>query len=256
MSKYVVVYDTETTGLSAKEDRILQLAAIKVNKETGKTVGEWAEYILPEGDWLINPDAEVVHGLTKEFIIENGKSLRVVGPEFLKFIEGCDLCGFNSNSFDIRFLYNEFTRIGLEIDMDRRFYDVRLMELQLNPTNLRALFEKYTGSTMDDAGLPPHDAKSDVRATAAVLRTQMEDYDLTWADIDEWDCNNLISPEGSVRTAGEDLYVFAFGKYINKDIYEVLQTDPDYLSWWVGNVASKYTANMVREYLIRKRDNK
>lgn len=257
MNDYLAIFDVETTGLSPKDDRILQIAAVKLNKQTMDVEQSWSAYVCPSGDWKITPAAEVTHGLTTEFIIKNGRPFKDVAKEFVEFIDGCDIGGYNSNSFDVKFIYNEFTREGLEFPFENRKYiDIFLMESQINPRDLRSVFERYTGKTMEDSGLDAHNACSDVDATAEVLRRQMKNHSLSWEEIESWPVNDLSSPDGSVRKADDDLWVFTFGKYRDQDIFEVCKVDPGYLSWWASTIASKYTIDKVRSYLKKRKSNK
>lgn len=253
----LIVFDLETTGLSKQTDRTVQLAAVKIDRNF-KILDKFKSYIIPSGQWTMTPGAEVVHGLTREFIEENGKPLAEVAPDFLKFIEGCDYVTFNGNNFDVQILWLDFAREDLELPFEgRKFYDVCGMERVLNPNNLRACFERYTGQTMDAAGLEAHDALSDVLATVAVMRGQFEKYDLNWDKIDDWKENELLTPEGSIRDAdGVDgrILLFAFGKYKEKDVYEIMKSDPDYCRWWSQNVATPYTRNIVRKYVTERKE--
>lgn len=249
MKKHTVIYDIETTGLSPQHDWIVQLSALKFDKETFEVVGKWNHYINPSGNWEMTPAAQEVHGLSKEFIEKNGKSLKVVGPSFLDFIDGCDLMTFNGNSFDVVFAYKDFAFNGLNFPIaDIMHYDVRLIELKLHPNNLGAVFERYTGKTMEQAGLNAHDSMSDVMATFEVFKHQMEYLD--YETIDEWDENKVFTPDRTVRNAGDgrEYIVFNQGKYKDMDVYEVMKKDPGYLKWAADKMFSSYTLKIVREY--------
>lgn len=250
-NKHVVVYDCETTGLSKQFDWIIQLSAIKFDKETFKVLGEFNSYIKPLGKYEINPDAEAVHGLSKEFIEQNGKTLKEVGPDFLKFIEGCDLMGYNSNNFDALMCYKDFTHAGLNWPVENtQYYDVLRMEQKIHPMNLGSVFERYLGKTMEQHGYKAHDSLADVKATFDVFRCQMEYLD--WETIDEWQENHLLTPDGTVRNAANQdnppKIVFAQGKYRDRDVYEVMKDDPSYLKWAAKMMFSSYTLNLVRQY--------
>lgn len=254
--KNCVIFDTETTGLSKQHDWIIQLSAVKFDKETYKELGRFNHYIKPAGTYEIHPDAEATHGLSKEFIEREGKPMSEVGEEFLEFIEGCDLMGYNSNNFDAHFLYKDLAQAGLHLPMDRQYYDVLGMERKIHPMNLGAVFARYTGKTMEDSGLSAHNAMSDVLATLEVFKHQMEFLD--YETIDEWQENQLLTPDGTVRNTAKQgdpaLIVFSQGKYKDRDVYDVMNTDPSYMKWAAQNLFSSYTLNLVRDYCRHKRD--
>ena len=243
----IVFVDVETTGLNPTQDRILQLSALKVDDDFNE-IARWDHYIRPLGEYNISESAQAVHGLTKEFIENNGESLVDLADDFIEFINGCDVGGYNSNNFDWKFIYNELVRAGRELDMNRVFYDVLSIERRLRPCNLGAVYERYTGKTMENSGLDAHNSMSDVIATAAVMKEQMK---LINEDIKAWPENQLLSPEGSVRNAGNitnPMIVFTTGKYKDRDVYDIMKQDPGYCKWWSQKVATNYSRKLVRNY--------
>lgn len=250
----IVVFDVETTGLDWKSDYILQLSAMKIRKSDFKILDKWSHYIKPCRAYTINPQAEVTHGLTREFIEKNGEDLKTLAPSFIAFCDGCDIAGYNSNSFDAKFIYKDFALAGCDFPLENRnFYDAFLIEKRLYPSRLAAIFHKYTGKTMEEAGLAAHDAMSDVTATAVVLKKQIQNHNLQWEDIDEWQENNLLTPDGTIRNAGlagePMLLVMATGKHRDEDIYELCKTEPQYIQWANQNLFSAYTRKKIAEYL-------
>jgi len=57
-----IIFDTETTGLDSREDRVIELGGIElVNRfPTGRT---FHKFINPQGR-EIHPDAQAVHGIS------------------------------------------------------------------------------------------------------------------------------------------------------------------------------------------------
>jgi DNA polymerase-3 subunit epsilon len=253
MDKPIAFVDVESTGLNPQQDRILQLSVLKLDREFNE-LGRWDHYIKPSGQYNISESAIEVHGLTKEFIEEHGESLAEIGPSFIEFIEGCDVAGYNSNSFDWKFIYNELQREGIELDMNRIFYDVLSIERRLRPCDLGSVFKRYTGKTMEEAGLSAHNSMSDVMATALIFHEQLKQLSQT-EDIKTWPENQLISPEGSIRQSGPmetPILVFTRGKYRDQDIYDVMKSDPSYLKWWSQNVATKISRELARSYCKKR----
>ena len=127
------------------------------------------------------------------------------------------------------------------------FYDVLSMERKLHPNTLGAVYRRYTGHSMEQDDLPPHNSLSDVIATARIMKHQMEN--LYFEDVDDWGENKLLSPEGSIRDAQNGSIVFCNGKYRDTDVYDVMLKEPDYIRWWSQKVASKRAYTVVKEYL-------
>jgi DNA polymerase III subunit alpha, Gram-positive type len=102
-----VVFDTETTGFSPANDRLVEIGAVKIRN--GKVLGE--------GTWLINPQRSIpyyvqeVHHITPD-MVRKQPTFAQVYPKFLEFIDGAVLIAHNA-PFDVRFVSAEAERNGL-----------------------------------------------------------------------------------------------------------------------------------------------
>ena len=105
MNKYITCYDVETTGLNPKEDFIIQLAMVKFEKDTFEQVKSANYYIKPAHKYNIDPKAQEVHGITKEFLEENGVFLKDIIEDIKDFFKDSDLLTYNGNNFDIKFFF-------------------------------------------------------------------------------------------------------------------------------------------------------
>lgn len=79
-----IIFDTETTGLESKLDRVIEIGGIELNNHfpTGRTLHI---YINPE-DRKVHPDALAVHGITDDFLKDKPKFAEVV-DEIREFLE-------------------------------------------------------------------------------------------------------------------------------------------------------------------------
>lgn len=102
-------FDTETTGLSPKTDRLVEIGAVKFRGN-----GE----ILAETNWLVNPECRIpshatqVHGIRDEDV-QNAPLFKDVFPEFAAFCGDSVLLAHNA-PFDVNFLRAELKRAGME----------------------------------------------------------------------------------------------------------------------------------------------
>lgn len=103
-----IVFDTETTGLDARDDRVIELGCIElVNRfPTGRT---FHHYINSQGR-EIHAEAQAVHGISMADL-QGKPSFTEIVEDFLSFIEGAHLVAHNA-SFDINFINAEFARLG------------------------------------------------------------------------------------------------------------------------------------------------
>ena len=115
-----IILDTETTGLSIKDDhRILEIACIETQNliPTNKV---FYKLINPERD--ISPDAIKVHGYTNE-VLKNKKKFVDIAKELLDFISGKKLIIHNA-PFDISFLNHELKKANFQmIDIKKNVID-------------------------------------------------------------------------------------------------------------------------------------
>ena len=99
-NKNIVVFDFETTGLSAQAgDKIIEIGAVKIID--GKIKEKFTCLVNPE--MPIPPDSTKIHGIT-DADVENCHTIDEVMPDLYKFTRGCYLAGHNIIGFDCEFL--------------------------------------------------------------------------------------------------------------------------------------------------------
>ncbi len=102
-----VVFDLETTGLSAVNDQIIEIGAVKV--EDGKITDRFSTFVNPEKP--IPFEIEQLTGISDEMVL-GAPGIEKVLPEFLDFCEGCVLIAHNA-SFDAGFVEENCRRLGI-----------------------------------------------------------------------------------------------------------------------------------------------
>ncbi len=105
-----VVFDLETTGLSAVNNRIIEIGAVKV--EQGKITERFSTFVNPQEP--IPFEIEQLTSISDEMVLD-APVIEDVLPEFLKFCEGCVLIAHNA-SFDAGFIEENCRRMGIETD--------------------------------------------------------------------------------------------------------------------------------------------
>ncbi len=115
-----VFLDTETTGLSTKEDhRIVEIACIETNNLI-PTKKIFYKLVNPERE--VSKDAFKVHGYDNDKLKKEPK-FREVANEFIKFISGKKLIIHNA-PFDIGFINHELKKINMQlIDLKENVID-------------------------------------------------------------------------------------------------------------------------------------
>tara|TARA_B100000029_G_scaffold486834_1_gene541581 strand:+ start:1708 stop:2385 length:678 start_codon:yes stop_codon:yes gene_type:complete len=128
-----IILDTETTGLSVKEDhRIIEIACIET-KNLIPTKKIFYKLINPERK--ISEDATKIHGYTNERL-EGEPKFKDIASELIEFISNKKLIIHNA-PFDIGFLNHELKKINMKI-IDHKKNIVDTLELARS---------KYPGSS-------------------------------------------------------------------------------------------------------------
>ncbi|TAE58712.1 MAG: 3'-5' exonuclease [Nostocales cyanobacterium] len=241
--KPLAFIDLEATGLDITNDRIVQIAILKV---------------FPDGreelkSQIINPtipipvEVSMVHGIYDQDV-KNAPTFRDIAEEYLDFLEDSDLGGFNSNRFDIPMLVEEFLRVGKYLKLTgRNLVDVQAIFHTMERRNLKAAYKFYCGQELEGA----HDAAIDIQATYQVLKAQIERYENVETVNDgspvtipvkndvsilsQFSTFNSLDPTGKlIYDQEKQAIVFNFGKYRGKTLLEVFSKDPGYYDWMMN----------------------
>ena len=171
--KPIAFIDLETTGVSTKEDRIVEIAIVRYEFIDNKMVETAMFHSRVNPGIPIPIGASEVHGIYDRDVSHAPKFADITNKIF-DMIEGCDLAGFNSNYFDFPLLFNELTRNGLFWNHhDWNFIDIGNIFKIKEPRNLANAVHFYTSTIMENA----HSALHDTYATANVFFAMLEQYE-------------------------------------------------------------------------------
>ena len=107
MSNIAIIVDLETTGLSASENQILEIGAIKINTETGEVLDEFQTFTQPEpeyGDYTFKISSFItgLTGITDDMVAD-APSNRAAVNAFMTFAGSLEIWAYNA-SFDSKFI--------------------------------------------------------------------------------------------------------------------------------------------------------
>ena len=248
LTKPIVFFDLETTGVDVANDRIVEISLHKVmpdGKEETKTLRINPEMPIPA-------QVTEIHGISDEDV-KDEPTFNIVAKDVAKFIEGCDLAGYNSNKFDIPLLAEEFLRVGLDVDLKKhRFIDVQVIFHKMEQRTLSAAYKFYCEKNLDNA----HSAEADTIATYEILKAQIDRYTELNNDVEE--LSKFSSHNKNADFAGRIVYndkeeeVFNFGKYKGQTVESVLEKDQGYFSWMLNSDFPLYTKKVLTAIKLRK----
>ncbi len=252
LSKPLVYFDIEATGLNIAKDRIIEVSFLKVhtdNQEETKT-------------WRVNPEVPIseesykIHGITQDDV-KDEPIFKDIAKNVLQFIDNADLAGFNLLKFDLPLLMEEFIRADLDFDLQKRkIVDVQRIFHQMEKRTLEAAYRFYCDKDLSQA----HSAEADTYATHEVLQAQIQQYQELENDVQF--LNDFIGDPKSrfVDLAGRLIYndkgleVFNFGKYKGKPVKEILEKDPGYYSWMMKGDFPEYTKKKMTELRLQMKN--
>ena len=248
LANCIVFFDLETTGVNISKDRIVEISVLKVHpngKEEQRTIRVNPEMPIPK-------EASEVHGIYDEDVKEC-PTFKEIAKELARFMEGCDLGGYNSNHFDVPLLAEEFLIVGVYFDMrKRKFVDVHTIFHKMEQRTLSAAYRFYCDKCLEDA----HSAAADTTATYEVLKAQLERYGDKLENNIEF-LSKFSTQNNTVDFAGFIVYnekgeeVFNFGKNKGVPVEKVLKEQPGYFSWIINSEFPLYTKKVLTEIKLR-----
>jgi DNA polymerase III subunit epsilon len=137
-----IIFDTETTGLDAREDRIIEIGGVELvdHFPTGRTIHL---YINPDGR-KVHPDALAVHGITDESLVDKPK-FADIAQDILDFFGEGQWIAHNA-TFDMGFINAELGRLGMPPIAPAQVTDTLAIARRkhpMGPNSLDALCRRY-----------------------------------------------------------------------------------------------------------------
>lgn len=235
----ICFFDLETTGTNITQDRIIEIAVIKMmpNGELQKKTNR-VNPTIP-----IPAESSAFHGIYDKDI-KDKPTFKEVAKDYARFFEGADLSGFNILKFDVPMLVEEFLRVGVEFDYERKkIIDAQKIYHMMEKRNLSAAYNFYCKKELIDS----HSAEADTEATMDVLLGQIEMYqnqpviDNTGKKVgiikNDMEVLHQLTASSMIDLAGRMIRnengepVINFGKHKNKIVLQVLKDEPSYYDW-------------------------
>lgn len=159
------VLDLETTGLSAKTEKITEIGIMKI--KDGEVLEEFCEFVNPE-----KPIPQRVQEITNitDDMVKNAPTIEEMFPKVLEFIKGTVLVAHNA-TFDIGFLKTVAKDLGYEFDYT--YVDTLPLARKLYPELKKHKLGKIAEHLKIKVEVA-HRALDDVDTTVKVLREMMK----------------------------------------------------------------------------------
>ena len=275
LTKPLVIFDLETTGLDLVKDRIIQISYIKVSPNGDEERGD--ELVNPErpiepiitqltgiSNEDVNPIEPIITQLTgiSNEDVKDKPTFKQLSQKLADKFTGCDFAGFNSNHFDIPLLAAQ----TIFHKMERR--------------NLAAAYKFYCGRKMEE-DFEAHRADQDTEATYRVLMGELDKYApganedaekvlendmdklaefsktnnnvdfagrIVWGEVKDRQGNPVLDKDGKPKLTE----VFNFGKHKGLPVADVLHIDPGYYSWILSGDFTYNTKQVLTRIRLRE----
>lgn len=163
----IVVFDTETTGLSVFEDDVVQIAAVKVRQ--GRVIEELNLFVETERT-IPEMLGDVVNPLIAEYAAQPHLSHQEALQHFVDFASGCAILGHNA-TYDYQIMEHNMQRYAPELSMYRLwpcYFDSLKMARLLRP-RLKSYKLKDLLVELNLEGQNSHLANDDILATNSLM---------------------------------------------------------------------------------------
>jgi len=240
ITKPIIYFDLETTGIDTETSRIVEIACIKIltdGTRESKTTRINPEIIIPL-------EASSVHGITNE-MVKDCPTFKQVGTSLREWFKDCDLGGYNSNSYDVPLLSAELVRAGLEaIDWNPNLLDALTLYRKLFPNTLSDVYKRLTGKELEGA----HGAMADIEASIEIvdiITKDLEENTVEAIDLMLQGDRLRFDLAGKLYKDDEGVVRYNFGKDKDKSVKE----ESGFARWMLNQSFPAETKNKLREIL-------
>jgi DNA polymerase III subunit epsilon len=247
LARPLAFFDLETTGTDVGQDRIVEIAVVKLLPDRTETMFQ----SLVNPGIPIPPSATEVHGI-RDADVHAKPTFAQIAAGLAGFLDGCDLAGFNVMRFDFPLLKAEFNRAGMDWpEQEPRVIDAHVVYQEKERRDLAAAVKFYCGVEHSDA----HSALSDARATRMVLEAQIRHYSDLPNRVEGLDgfCKearlNRFADSGYWFSNKDGVLTFSKSRHRGDSLMEVARTDLGFLEWMLSIDVPADTKEVVRRAL-------
>lgn len=209
-----IIFDLETTGLSAATERIIEIGAVKV--ENGEILESFDLFVDPEK--AITPEITRLTSITNEMVAGAPKENDAL-EQFFRFCDGCDILVAHNADFDMGFLRAAIRRCGREEDPVQidTLVMARAMYPELKKHKLDTIAERL-GVTQKHH----HRADDDARVLAEIflkmVQKLVEDAGITKV----MDINHSMGQQNTAKTHPYHIVLLVQNQTGLKNLYKII----------------------------------
>lgn len=222
--------DIESTGTNPRQDRIIDLAIIKLMPDGARQT----RVFRCNPGISIPAEVEAIHHISNADVADS-PPFTAQADQIFEVLKDCDLAGFGVARFDVPMLTEEFARAGLAFPAhDCRVVDAQRIYHKKEPRDLTAALFFYCGETHIGA----HGAEADALATIKVLEAQFKKYADLPQTIEGLDAFSAIARDpawadktGKLKWINGEIAINFGVQHTGQKLRELAQNDARFLKW-------------------------
>ena len=245
LTRPLIFFDIESTGVDIVQDKIVELCMIKYFPD--KHSETYVERFNPGKP--IPKEATDVHGISDDDVKDKASFISKAA-EVVAFLKGSDLSGYNIIKFDVPMLTEELLRAGIRepFESDVRYIDAYRIFTAMEKRDLSSALKFYTNQTLQNA----HSAEADTSASAAILNAQVAKYNIN-GDIDalvklSGVDTEIIDYDGKFSRNEKAEIIFTFGTNRGKRVCD----NEGMLKWMLDKDFSQHTKYIAQKLLNKE----
>ena len=176
----VVVFDTETTGLSFQRDEIIELGAVRLRRDGASYVpdGELSCLISLPPDRTLPLEIQRLTGITPTMLETQGIDRQMAASQLAALLTGPEMLVVAYNAqFDLNFVYYLLSRYGCASCLkEAKYLDALTVYRDRRPYPHR-LENAIAAYHLEDEAVNSHRAVDDAMATVQLLRAMEQEKD-------------------------------------------------------------------------------
>jgi DNA polymerase-3 subunit epsilon len=227
LERPLAVIDLAATGVDTKTDRIIEVRILRL-----RPGGAHKHRIRRVNPGVPIPrEATAVHEISDDEVADL-PTFGAIAPGLARFLDGCDLCGFNILTYDLRLLAAECKRAGVRFPIfGRKIVDVCqiLNKLETRDPNVYGFYCRMPAWEANNTAM-------DVLTTLSILDDVVSRHDLP-RTVDGLHAYfkppNALDTSGLFGTDQDGSIVFIGGRYKGRSLADIARTEPGYLRWVV-----------------------
>ncbi len=264
LKKPLVFLKVATTGMEPIDkkdkpgDRIVEISItrIEADRMTVKT-----------GTRLVNPgfpipaEATLINGIT-DADVANMPKFADIAQNLYSFIGDADFAGFSLTNFDLRFLTEEFNRVGIPFTVyGRKIIDLSSIYNQMDKRDFRAAASKFAGQELSDSPISSETANiTSINILNGMVANYSSDERFINANPDMLDetfnkNKNTLDIQNNIILNKDKKPVLNFGKYKGLLVADMMMSDPGYCDWCINVSDMPSDTKLILKRIIEKAKN-